>query len=435
MASRGRVRIRRGIRLGALGLALALLCAAPAAAQSDCSVLGQNTYVRDKLRDIYYWYRELPDVNPALADSPEAYLEAVRYKALDASFSYITGRAANDAFYSDSQFIGFGLGTKLVSEDDYRVIQVFAESPASEAGLGRGDRILAVGGRTVTELLASGQLGSAFGPSEVGYTTDVWLRALDGTERSVSMTKRLVTIPTVSDTRLFDVGGRAVGYVHFRNFVQPSFGALDAAFFTLEAAGASELVLDLRYNGGGLVSVAQYLAGLIGGYRTSGQVFTQFFHNDKNTALNQVLRFDQPEHALSLERVFVITTGASASASELVINSLRPFVSVVLVGETTYGKPVGQYGFNFCDKVLLPVSFTLRNAAGYGDFFGGFAPDCRAADDFEHPLADAAEASLAEALHYIGAGTCSASAGTRARARDLRPLLRESGWQQLVGAY
>jgi carboxyl-terminal processing protease len=435
MALRKLVPFPRVFALRALGLVLALACAAPAAAQSDCSVLGQNSYVRNKLQDIYFWYRDLPDLNPALSTSPEAYLEAVRYKPLDTTFSYITGRAANDAFYSDSQFIGFGFGTKLVSDGDYRVIQVFAGSPASEAGLLRGDRILAVGGRSVTELLASGELGAALGPSDVGYTTDVRLRALDGTERSVTMTKRLVTIPTVSDTRLFEVSGRVVGYVHFRNFVQPSLGALDAAFFTLEAAGASELVLDLRYNGGGLVSVAQYLAGLIGGYRTNGQLFTQFFHNDKNSSLNQVLRFDQPLHALSLERVVVITTRSSASASELVINSLRPFIKVVIVGDTTYGKPVGQYGFNFCDKVLYPVAFTLRNAVGYGDFFSGFPPDCAAADDVEHQLAEADEASLAEALHFIGTGTCSAGARTRQRPRELRPLPRESGWQQLLGAY
>jgi hypothetical protein len=180
--------------------------------------------------------------------------------------------------------------------------------------------------------------------------------------------------------------------------------------------------------------VAQYLAGLIGGYRTEGQVFTQFFHNDKNAALNRVMRFGLPEHALGLERVIVITTRSSASASELLINALRPFIDVVIVGETTYGKPVGQYGFDFCDKVLVPVAFTLRNALGYGDYFGGFAPDCAAADDYEHPLGDVAEASLAEALHFIDTGRCSAAARTRSRPRDLRSLLREDGWQQLLGA-
>jgi carboxyl-terminal processing protease len=433
--STARCRFPRGLPARLLGLAIAFAGAAPAAAQNDCSALGKNSLVRDTLRDIYLWYRQLPDLDPTLAASPEAYLEAVRYRPLDSSFSYVTDRVSNDALYSDSQAVAFGFLTRLVSEDDYRVVLVYSESPAAAAGLARGDRILAVGGRTVAELIATGELGSAFGPAEVGYSTDVRLRALDGSERAVTLAKQWVTIPTVSNTRLFDVGGRVVGYVHFKNFVGPSFGALDAAFFSLEMAGASELVLDLRYNGGGLVSVAQYLAGLIGGYRTDGQVFTQFLHNDKNGPLNQVLRFEQPVHALSLERVVVITTRASASASELLINSLRPFVKVVLVGETTYGKPVGQYGYTFCDKVLAPVAFTLRNAVGYGDFFGGFAPDCPAPDDLGHQLADAGEASLSEALQYVATGACSAGAHSRALPRDLRPLVRESGWQQLLGAY
>ena len=81
------------------------------------------------------------------------------------------------------------------------------------------------------------------------------------------------------------------------------------------------------------------------------------------------------------DRLIVITTGSSASASELVINALRPFMPVILIGDRTYGKPVGQRVFTFCDKALAPVSFVLRNANGEGDFFGGFAPTCRAADD------------------------------------------------------
>ena len=80
--------------------------------------------------------------------------------------------------------------------------------------------------------------------------------------------KRAVTIPTVSALRLYAVDGRKVGYLNFRNFVEPSFSALDSAFAQLHAAGANELVLDLRYNGGGLVAVAQHLASLIGGSRT-----------------------------------------------------------------------------------------------------------------------------------------------------------------------
>lgn len=429
----------RRARLSCL-LALVLLFA-PAGLRAqtgarDCTTPGQTAFVRDTLQDIYYWYRELPALDPALSDSPEAYLEAVRYKPLDQSFSYIAARAASDAFYSDSQFIGIGLGTWLVSSDDLRVTQAFPGSPAAEAGLERGDHILAIGGRTVGDLYAAGDLGSAFGPSDVGVAVELRVRARDGGERELSLVKRLVTIPTVSDTRVLEVDGRRVGYLHFRNFVRPSTEALDAAFKELAAAGATDLVLDLRYNGGGLVSVAQHLASLIGGVGTNAQVFVEFFHNDKNAFRNEALRFDDPAGALDLPRLVVLTTRASASASELIINALRPFLPVTVVGDTTFGKPVGQYGFNFCDKVLFPVAFTLRNAKGEGDYFGGFAPDCPASDDLEHALGDPGEASLGEALQFLRSGTCSATAKSLQRlGRAERPRLRTGAWQTLVNAY
>ena len=179
-------------------------------------------------------------------------------------FSYITSREANEAFYSESQFIGFGLST-AVSGLEMRVTQVFPESPASEAGLSRGDRIVEIGGRLVAALISSGEIGSAFGPSEIGVETDVVFVNQAGTRREAHMVKRLVTIPTVSLTRVYNVGGRRIGYIFFRNFVEPSVEALDSAFAELSAAGVDELVLDLRYNGGGLVNVAQHLASYIGG--------------------------------------------------------------------------------------------------------------------------------------------------------------------------
>jgi C-terminal processing protease CtpA/Prc len=179
------------------------------------------------------------------------------------------------------------------------------------------------------------------------------------------------------------------------------------AFAELRAKGVTELVLDLRYNGGGLVSVAQHLASLIGGVRTNGQVLSEYFHNDRNAFRNRVLRFEPKAHALALDRLVVITTRSSASASELVINALRPFMPVLVIGDRTYGKPVGQYGITFCDKVLAPVSFTLRNANGEGDYFDGIAPTCSAPDDLERQLGDPQEGSLREALNVITTGHCS----------------------------
>ena len=133
----------------------------------------------------------------------------------------------------------------------------------------------------------------------------------------------------------------------------------------------------------------------------------------------------------------MITTRSSASASELIINALRPYMPVTVVGDTTYGKPVGQYSFNFCDKVLVPVSFSLKNVNNEGDFFNGIAADCAAPDDITHQLGDPAEASYAEALTVIRTGACSARAEGAARTlrfgRVVAPRL--TGFAALINAH
>lgn len=428
--------------LSGICFTLALLCPWTAHAQvtppANCSTTSQNSWVRDQLTNYYYWYQHLPsNVNPASFTSPEAYLDAVRFRPIDNSYSYITSAAANNAFYSDSQFIGFGFGQQTMTSE-IRVLQVYEHSPAIEAGLSRGDRITHVNGQTVAAMVANGTIGSAFGATEIGVASDITFVKASGEERRARMVKRLVTIPTVSLTQVVEVDGRRVGYLFFRNFVRPSTAALDEAFASLKAAGATDLVLDLRYNGGGLVDVAVHLASLIGGTRTAGQVMLNYVHNDRvGPIYNKTTRFlDTPEQTLNLQRLIVITTRLSASASELIINSLRPYMPVIVIGDTTYGKPVGQYGFNFCEKVLAPVAFALKNVNHEGDFFDGIAVDCAAPDDITHQLGDPAEASYAEALTFIRTGACSARAEAAARTLRFGRVMapRQTGFAALINA-
>jgi carboxyl-terminal processing protease len=423
--------------LSSIGFTLALLCPWTAYAQgpASCTTTSQNLWVRDQLNTYYYWYQFLPSgVNPASYNSPESYLEAVRYRPIDNSYSFITSAASSDAFYSDSQFIGYGFGNQTTTTE-IRVLQVYDDSPASEAGLLRGDRITAVNGQTVAQMVANGTIGGAFGATEVGVASTIDWETQSGARRSARLVKRLVTIPTVSLTRVVEVDGRRVGYLFFRNFVTPSTAALNDAFAALKTAGANELVLDLRYNGGGLVDVAVHLGSLIGGARTNGQVMLNYVHNDKvGPQLNKTVRFTSLEQALNLQRLVVITTRGSASASELVINSLRPYIPVTIIGDSTYGKPVGQYGLRFCDKILYPVAFSIKNANLEGDFFDGIPVDCVAGDDYTKQLGDTAEASFAEALTFIRTGACTPRSTSAVRAQRAPFVFQPTGWAAILNA-
>jgi membrane-associated protease RseP (regulator of RpoE activity) len=425
--------------LSSIVFSVAMLCPAMAHAQgpASCGVASQNLWVRDQLNDVYYWYQHMPTgVSPLRFNSPEAYLEAVRYRPIDNFFSYIQSAAASDAFYSDSQTIKYGF-TNEVRTNDVLVLQVWPDSGAADAGLERGDRIVEINGTSITTHVAGGTLNAAFGPDVVGQQASIVLEKPSGERKAVQMTKRLATIPTVSVTRLFDVDGRRVGYVVFNNFVQPSTAALNDAFAALKTGGATELVLDLRYNGGGLVDVARHLASLIGGARTDGQVAFNYVHNDKiGPELNKVTRFTNPENALNLQRLVVIAKRGTASASELVINALRAFIPVTIVGDNTYGKPVGSYGLRFCDKILFPIAFSIKNANLEGDYFDGLPVDCPAADDASHQLGDPAEGSLAEALTFLRTGGCTPRSSAENRALRLRPPTpRLAGWDALINAH
>src|SRR5262245_4087276 len=123
-----------------------------------CTASGEISYVHDVLQQYYYWYKNLPNPDPTGLASPEAYLEAVRYKPIDTTYSYITAKATSDAFYSDSQYIGFGLAYKQTGNLEMRVTQVFPGSPMADAGLDRGHYLVSVRGKAIGDLIQSGEI-------------------------------------------------------------------------------------------------------------------------------------------------------------------------------------------------------------------------------------------------------------------------------------
>ncbi len=378
---------------------------------SSCTVLQQNQFVQNVMEEFYLWNDRLPVADPAEFDSPQAYLGALRVP--EDIYSFITTVALEEAFYGEGQFAGLGFQSRQ-AEGQVRLLDVYEGSPAHEGGLRRGDSILAVEGRAISEILANEGFTASLGPPQAGVTVELTWRDVAGEEFTNTFTKAVVTIPPVSSVALLDTPTGSVGYMLFRTFVEPGDAALNQAFAELGQAGITRLVVDLRYNGGGLLAIAEVLANLIGGAVTQGQIQYTLEYNPDNADRNDTRFFRDSANALDLQQVAFITTRATASASELVINALEPFVDVVLIGDRTFGKPVGQLGFVFCEQVLRPVSFRIVNAVGATDYFDGFSPDCPAADDLDRPFGDPAEGSLAEALYYLQNGSCSAVAASKA---------------------
>ncbi len=425
---------------------------------TGCSVAAQRQEIHDLMLEWYFFNDELEQqqkytgLNLNAFPSAEALLTFLRYRPeqFDRGFSFITTPAADAQFFGEGQFVGFGFGSKFVDAPlnaDLRLTQVFSGSPAAAAGFQRGQRIVTIDGRTIAEINQAEGLGAALGTADVGVTRTFLIRDPDPgvADFEVAVAKALVTIDPVPSTAIFDVGGTMVGYVDFRTFISTADAELDQAFAEFALQDVSALVVDLRYNGGGLVSTAERLANLIGGaIAADGQVLSATLFSSAKSALNVIEPFQQLPGSLSLllEVVF-ITTGSSASASELVINALLPHTTVTLVGSPTFGKPVGQSGFPYCnDEFLLrPVTFESVNSLGAGQYFDGLAVNCTVADDLGFVIGDPAEASLAAALGIIETGSCpptafrSAFSAPVAHHQDIPLDAAAQAAQRLLGAY
>lgn len=379
----------------------------------SCTVAGQKLWLDAYMADQYFWSANRPAPNSAAANA-DAYFRSQLFVPTD-RYSFSQELAQFTQFFSEGTRTGYGYSLAFAdsTQTKLQIRTVEPLSPVAAAGLQRGDTILSIDGFSPSNV-ASGSLTAV---TTSGITRSFSIQTVAGTTRSFNVVSRnFVLSPVLNDSVLTAATGAKVGYVAYQDFTSSSLTALGAAFNRFRSAGVTELIVDLRYNGGGSVTVARALASMIGGAALEGKVFAKIRFNAQNRASDFDYAFVSTRASLpalpleGLTRVFFITSPGTASASELVVNSLYPFKRVVTIGGTTFGKPFGFQPRSACDTVYNAVNFETFNAADSGRFTSGLPANCSVADDLNKALGDPTEKRIAAALGYVQSESCPAAA-------------------------
>ena len=400
------------------------------------------------LRDWYLWYREMPSFNAAGFTTPESLLQAARVR--QDWYSYIDQASTFNAYYDEGRAIGYGFGYNYdrSSGNMYiRYVQPLSSSAAS--GLARGDRVTAINGQTIAALAAgttgdndparaANRIDAALGASVEGLQATLTIERAGAPLTLPVMTKGWYTLRSVVAEQLIDLGDRKVGYLVFTSFTNPASGEWSNALASLIAEGATDLIVDLRENGGGRLAVAASVGSSLAPAGSSGRVETTLQFNDRHSGSNQTYYFQDTPNTGKIDRIVWITSPRTCSASESMMVALRPLRTSVSVGETTCGKPVGFSPPEYNGKVYNVVTFKLANSVGYSDYYSGLAPDCAVGEDWSRPFGDPAEPKLAAALNWLSTGHCSPTAAAARVQRsaalpDVREIPTGHGIEKLTG--
>jgi C-terminal processing protease CtpA/Prc len=382
----------------------------------SCDAPDENAWVYQLMQDAYLWSPEMPEIDPSTYDEPGDVVTALRVDP--DRWSRVSDKAKTDALFEEGKVISLGFATRRDLLGRLVVSYISHDSPAERAGMKRGDIVDEIGGFTIAQIDDEDLWGDVYGEDMPGVSVPLAFTDAQEVRADVTLVKDWVTIDTVPISGVHHVNGRAIGYLFFSTFVDTATADLDATFSTFEKEGVRDVVVDLRYNGGGRIAVAKHLAELLAGDVANGDVGYRVEYGPGLDEQNASRGLDRIDHRIrDPRRVVFITSHSTLSASELVINIVRPYVDVRIVGDVTGGKPVGSHQWSFCDKIAQPITFKLLNADGVGDYFDGLTPDCIAADDLAHQLGTESENALAMALAMADSGTCidRAPAGTDAQ--------------------
>lgn len=363
-------------------------------------------------RDLYLWYNKLPsNINQRSYADPNALMEGVRQYSDEPGFddpvdrwSFAMTKEEWDNI-SSGNAADFGLGLIYREENDLRVTYVQKSSPAGKAGIRRGWKVTKINGNTnvsytnrqfVSQNVYNSSVASFSFEKHDGAIADIPL-TISGYQED----------PIFLDS-IYSIGSRKIGYLVFNSFLGDTakvFQQFEKIFNRFRQQNVGDVIVDLRYNGGGYVAIQEKLANYLAPSSVNGGIMMKQQYNDKLSQYNKTTNF-RKLGGLNLSRIFFIVSNNTASASELLINNLMPYMEVKLVGPSnTHGKPVGYFPYSVYDWYIFPVSFRTANKDGKGNYFNGIPVNNKTADGVDRDWGDVQEASLASAIKYITTGS------------------------------
>ena len=349
-------------------------------------------FIQDMMKEYYYWNETAP--------YPNYFDYSDIYKFFNASLVeqdrwswMINGKTFTEEETGKYTSYGMSLGQAIEYYNDYTVYirYVYKNSPFDKAGITRGWSIMKINGVDVKTLVQNKTFNKELDKDGNTFT----FKDIKGNVKDIKIFKSAINAPSVLIARVFDNThfswlNQPVGYINYLSFNQNMLDDIKSAVATVKSSGAKHLILDLRYNGGGSTVASDLLASLIANSGCDGKVLARRKHNAKNSAMDNDKRtisvIKRTSESLDLDDIYVISGQGTASASEIIINGLKPLMKLIQVGQTTYGKPNGMYVVKYPlkaklpDYVFLPICFYSVNSLGQGDYDKGLPPDNYRAD-------------------------------------------------------
>jgi len=386
-----------------------------------------NQFFKDVMDDVYLWYNTLPTIDIRYEFDSKAYFEKLLYT--EDKWSFVTDdiKALENSFEGKETSYGWSLAFGRFSDTQkiFALVEyVYPNTPASAAGFKRGDMIYKMNGADINDtdymkLLTSTSLTCTYGQ----YVTGSGIT----NEKSASMTALELSFNPVQFTNIIEHGGHKIGYLFYAQYISNYNNSIDSVLQLFTENQITDLVIDLRYNPGGTIDAAQHLCSSIAPLNVVNEqkVLVKFQWNDKYQAYwqskNAIDQLQVPflndvSQKLGLNKVWIITGSGTASASELTITGLKPYMTVTTVGETTYGKytasitlkpedfyETASYYKEIENWGVQPIILKYANSLGVTDFKDGFSPDIPVEDDLFSPipLGDKKEALLKKTIENI----------------------------------